>query len=572
MVGRLDLARRGDELVLPNLLAVLVFIGGVVLLVSGATPAVPERLDWLAPLAPLALIELSHFLGSLAGLALLVLALGLAAPAGRGLVGHVRACWRAGHRVLAGQGPRLGGSALPRASCCGPAAVPARLLPPQPPAGAALLRPLAARDPGGAGRHDWLGFFAYRHVDYANELWWQFVLEGDAPRFLRATAGVMIGLVVLGGLQLMRFAPPGGSVASAATRRPRIRAALAALELAEAPTGGAWLAARRQALPVQRERPQLHHVRRAGPQLDRHGRAGRAWPTSGWSCCGGFASAATAGAAARVLRGRARVPCPTWSSSGLTFYKLGEQALRAAAGFDLDGPARVRPAPGASGAPSATAPRSSVVPPGGVPASAARAAHGCPTPGSRARRAREKGFSLGRFDPDYLRHFPMALVRRGASSWRSPISGPRPASGELSVDLMRFRERRGARRHGLPVRRADALGQGAGLRRFDLGMAPLSGLQERQLAPLWTRAGALLFTHGEQLLQFRGPAPVQGEVPPGLGAALSGGAGRPGAGGGAGRRDHAGQRQRARPRCASGRDVAVASSPEVEVGMRPGAH
>ena len=63
----------------------------------------PSRLDWLAPLAPLALIELSHFLGSLAGLALLVLALGLRR--------RLEAAWwatvaraRGRHRVLAAQG------------------------------------------------------------------------------------------------------------------------------------------------------------------------------------------------------------------------------------------------------------------------------------------------------------------------------------------------------------------------------------------------------------------------------------------------------------------------------------
>ena len=77
VAGRVDLARRGAALVLPNLLATLVFIGGAILLVSGATPTVAERLAVLAPVAPLALIEVSHFLGSLAGLALLVLALGL---------------------------------------------------------------------------------------------------------------------------------------------------------------------------------------------------------------------------------------------------------------------------------------------------------------------------------------------------------------------------------------------------------------------------------------------------------------------------------------------------------------
>ena len=78
------------QLVLPNLLATLVFIGGAILLISGATPTVPERLAWLAPVAPLALIELSHFLGSLAGLALLVAGAGPAPSPRRRLVGGRR--------------------------------------------------------------------------------------------------------------------------------------------------------------------------------------------------------------------------------------------------------------------------------------------------------------------------------------------------------------------------------------------------------------------------------------------------------------------------------------------------
>ena len=47
-------------------------------------------------------------------------------------------------------------------------------------------------------------------------------------------------------------------------------------------------------------------------------------------------------------------------------------------------------------------------------------------------------------------------------------------------------------------------GKAQGYGRFDLGMAPLSGLQDRQLAPLWTRLGALLFTQGERLYNFEG--------------------------------------------------------------------
>ena len=32
----------------------------------------------------------------------------------------------------------------------------------------------------------WLVLFAYRHVPYSNELWWQFAFEAPAPRSLRA--------------------------------------------------------------------------------------------------------------------------------------------------------------------------------------------------------------------------------------------------------------------------------------------------------------------------------------------------------------------------------------------------
>ena len=44
------------------------FIAGAVLLFSGATPTVSERLTVLRHLVPLPLLEVSHFLGSLAGI------------------------------------------------------------------------------------------------------------------------------------------------------------------------------------------------------------------------------------------------------------------------------------------------------------------------------------------------------------------------------------------------------------------------------------------------------------------------------------------------------------------------
>jgi phosphatidylglycerol lysyltransferase len=37
-----------------------------------------------------------------------------------------------------------------------------------------------------------------------------------------------------------------------------------------------------------------------------------------------------------------------------------------------------------------------------------------------------------------------------------------------------------------------------------MGMAPLSGLENRALAPLWNRLGAFVFRHGEHFYNFQG--------------------------------------------------------------------
>ena len=62
---------RWAEPMLPRAVGTMTMIGGVVLLVSGATPSVRGRLAWLVDVFPLGVVELSHFAGSIAGAALL---------------------------------------------------------------------------------------------------------------------------------------------------------------------------------------------------------------------------------------------------------------------------------------------------------------------------------------------------------------------------------------------------------------------------------------------------------------------------------------------------------------------
>jgi phosphatidylglycerol lysyltransferase len=47
-------------------------------------------------------------------------------------------------------------------------------------------------------------------------------------------------------------------------------------------------------------------------------------------------------------------------------------------------------------------------------------------------------------------------------------------------------------------------GKAEGYRRFNLGMAPLSGLEVSAVAPAWTRIGSFLFQRGEALYNFQG--------------------------------------------------------------------
>jgi phosphatidylglycerol lysyltransferase len=117
---------------------------------------------------------------------------------------------------------------------------------------------------------------------------------------------------------------------------------------------------------------------------------------------------------------------------------------------------------------------------------------------------REKGFSLGFFQPDYIRQCPVALVTRNerieafANLWEGA------QQEELSIDLMRY----------LPEAAEGVMeylfvslmlwGKEQGYRWFNLGMAPFSGLENRALAPLWNRLGAFVFRYGEHFYNFQG--------------------------------------------------------------------
>ena len=142
-----------------------------------------------------------------------------------------------------------------------------------------------------------------------------------------------------------------------------------------------------------------------------------------------------------------------------------------------------------------------------------------------AKNAREKGFSLGRFDRDYMRNFPIAVVRVGerivafANVWAG--GGRR----ELSVDLMRHV--RNAPNSIMEYLFLELMlwGKEQQYERFTSAWCRCSGSSAGGWR-LWSQAGALLFRYGEHFYNFQGLLALPGEVRAGLGTPLSGGAGR----------------------------------------------
>ncbi len=482
--------------VVPQALAITSFLGGVILLVSGATPTVRGRMVWLRDFIPLPVVELSHFLGSVAGAALLIIAQGLQR--------------------------RLDGAYLLTVSLLSTGIVVSLLKGLDWEEAAALAIMLAALLPC---RHHfyrktsltrewlspawigaivlvllasiWLGFFSYTHVEYSDQLWWRFAFyRGDAPRFLRATVGALGVALLFAVARLLRPARPEPAAATEAdlekvrgivAQSPKTYANLALLGdksflfndrgdafIMYGIHGRSWVALGDPVGPAD-EMPEL--VWRFGESCDRHDD----WP---------------------VFYEVGREHLHLYLDLGLSVLRLGEEARVPLAGFSLDGHERkwlrhVHRRLGEEGCTFEVVAREEI-------SQHLQELESISEAWLAGKNTREKGFSLGFFSPAYLAQFPVAVVRQGgrivafANVWLGA------GHEELSVDLMRYRKDAPNGVMEYVFIKLMLWGSEQGYAWFNLGMAPLSGMQDRALAPLWMRLGALVYRHGENFYNFQG--------------------------------------------------------------------
>jgi phosphatidylglycerol lysyltransferase len=479
----------------PQLLAFFVFVGGALLLFSGATPVLGVRKEWLRLFVPLPIIELSHFLGSIAGVALLVLARGLQRrldAAYHLTVGVISVsilfqifkgldyeeaailCVMLAGLVTSRRHFYRRGSFLNESF--GPGWI------------AAILLVLISSA--------WLGFFSYKHVEYSSDLWWRFGLRGDAPRFLRASVGVVAVLLMLAVRRLIRPAVP----------RPEPPTAI---DIDRASTIVAGDTNSQANLALLADKSFIFSD--SGRALIMYGVEGRSWIAMGdpvgdddekpeliWK----FREVCDVHAGWPVFYEVQRENLHFYLDVGLTVLKIGEEARVPLESFSLEGGSRkwmrkmLRKVEeeGCSFELIARDDVQSVMPELRAISDAWLA----------EKKTREKGFSLGFFAEEYVERFPVAVVRRGdhivafSNVWTSA------SCEELSVDLMRHAADAPSGVMDYMFVNLMLWGSEQQYRWFNLGMAPLSGIENRSLAPLWNRVGALAYRFGENFYNFQG--------------------------------------------------------------------
>lgn len=480
---------------LPLLLAAYTLVVGVILLVSGATPATDEAAALLALHVPLPVVEAAHFLGSIAGMALLFVA--------RGMLLRLDAAWWAG-LVLATvslvlclpKGIALSEAALlsfliialtlsrkqftRRASLLAQAFNGGWLL-----AVAAVLMALTG-----------LVLFAYRDVGYGHELWWQFEFDGHAPRSLRALVAVALIVLALALHQLLRQSQAVLTLPDAAD----LEKASEIVDRQESADACLALMGDKHLLVSDSGRAFVMFGRRGhswfglfdpvGPQKE--------WPELVWRF---LECARESGGRPSFYQVRPQT-LPVYLDAGLRVFKLGEDAHVPLPDFTLKGKSRANLRQGVSRA-EREGLGFEVIPAKGV-RQVLPDIRAISDAWLREHNTAEKGFSLGAFDETYVLRQPVALVRKGAKAvaFATLLSTQRKV--EASADLMRHLP--DAPRGSMDYLFAQLMlhFQAQGFQRFALGMAPLSGMAEHALAPNWHRFGRLLYAHGEHFYNFQG--------------------------------------------------------------------
>ena len=481
--------------IVPTFMAASTFLCGIILILSGTTPGLNLRLGVLLKFLPLPILEISHFMGSIVGVILLFIA--------RGIGHRLKTSFYAATLLI------LSGALLSllKGFDYEEALILFSIL--------ILLfsskkefyrkdnfleRPLSTKLVFLVlvilSSSLWLGFFIYRHVEYSNELWWNFTLSGHAPRFLRASVGITVATIILVIINLSRASKqyaakvPGDvmeKIKAVVRKSPSTNANIALIG------------------------DKSFIFSKSYESFIMYGINGRSWVSMGdpvgneaefkdliWR----FREMADYYNGRPVFYEVSKDYLDIYVDLGLVFFKVGEEGKINLSELTLEGHKSKELRQFLSRGEREREILEVVNPP--ILDDLIRKLRGISDSWLIEKDIKEKGFSLGFFDEDYVKNCPCALIKKNGEiiAFANILSGN--GSYELSVDLMRYDPKTA------PYGVMDYLitsvifwGKSMNYQWFNLGIAPLSGLEKRPLATQWHKLGNLLFRHGSYFYNFQ---------------------------------------------------------------------
>ncbi|MDB6062250.1 MAG: hypothetical protein JWM78_2353 [Verrucomicrobiaceae bacterium] len=480
---------------IPQVFSLLLLLAGAILLFSGATPALQERMHWLRFFLPLPLLEFSHLMGSVAGLLLLFLS--------RAVRNRIDAAYFGSIAML----------------CVGIVASLAKGFDYE--EALILIAMLAAFLP--TKRHFyrksallqfdlsgewllligmillawvWLGFFSYQHVEYSQDLWWQFSFHSDASRFLRSLFALIFIVLIFIVYRLLTHVPAALTLPSAeelerarvlvrrANDTPAHLALMGDKYLLWSDSGNSFLM-----FGITRK----FWIVMGDPVGDAQEHADLVWKLRELS---------DQHAARLAFYQVGTQDLPLYLDLGLALTKLGEEARVDLTTFGLEGKQRSKLRHSFNKV-QRDAAQFEIIPAAAVGAVLDDLYH-VSTQWMAHKKSKEKSFSLGGFKRDYLQRCDVAVVRIEGRIVAFANLWMLDSKNELSIDLMRYDI--GAPNGVMEYLTLSVMlwGKGEGYQWFNLGMAPLSGLEQHRLAPLWHKLGNTVFRFGAEFYNFEG--------------------------------------------------------------------
>lgn len=480
----------------PFIFSVMLLLSGSMLLVSGALPTIPENVNWIRKLIPLTLMEISHVIASLAGVFLLflaravrlrldaayysclvVLGIGIVTSLIKGFEWHQASILFLMFLMF-----------LPtRKYFDRKASLLTMSFTPQWIALIAVIIIIST----------WLGFAAYHHIAYTHELWWKFSYRDDAPRFLRAAliSGLVVFAYVLNNIFKVQHPKPSEKITPEELQRVREVAGGS-----QDVTGFLGLlgdknllwSAKGNAFIMYAMTPR-YWIAMSDPVGDPAEYADLVWQ---------FREQAYRHAAHAVFYQVSDKHLPLYLDRGLILLKMGEEARIFLTDFSLEGSKRenqrkTRNRFSKNGYVFRILEQDELV-------SRMPELRRISDQWLATKNAREKAFSLGFFDEDYIRNTPVGIIEKDGRIYAFANYWRLDNHHDISIDLMRYDPESPTNMMEYLFVESILWAQKNGYQWFSLGMAPLSGMEQHALAPLWHKIGNIIYKHGEDFYNFEG--------------------------------------------------------------------